>query len=237
MPDATFGERVCVFVELRPGHELTLDDLRAHLERAAPARSSGPNASWCSTRSRVPRAARSPRATCARSRGAIPPAEGVGGGWRTTRVRSRELFDAEYAGLVRLATLITGDVAAAEDAVQEAFARAIRDWLRLRSYDRPGAWVWRVTIRLAVRDRGRRRRERAERPPRPRRSSMPRHPTPSSSTAARAPPNQRAALVLFYFERLTTAEVADGARRQAEHPRSLLHRGRAASHSPSRSRR
>src|SRR6185436_14523926 len=71
----------------------------------------------------------------------------------------RELFDVEYAGLVRLATLITGDVTAAEDAVQEAFARAIARWHRLRSYDRPGAWVRRVTIRLAVRDRGRRRRE------------------------------------------------------------------------------
>ena len=32
MPDATFGERVCVFVELRPGAALDLDALRAHLE-------------------------------------------------------------------------------------------------------------------------------------------------------------------------------------------------------------
>jgi acyl-CoA synthetase len=34
MPDRTFGERVCVFVELRDGHgSLTLDELRTHLER------------------------------------------------------------------------------------------------------------------------------------------------------------------------------------------------------------
>jgi acyl-CoA synthetase len=33
MPDATFGERVCLFAELRPGHgELTLANLLAHLE-------------------------------------------------------------------------------------------------------------------------------------------------------------------------------------------------------------
>jgi acyl-CoA synthetase len=34
VPDETFGERVCVFVELRPGSRavLTLDELRAHLE-------------------------------------------------------------------------------------------------------------------------------------------------------------------------------------------------------------
>ena len=34
VPDATFGERVCAFVEMRSGREpITLDDLRAHLER------------------------------------------------------------------------------------------------------------------------------------------------------------------------------------------------------------
>jgi acyl-CoA synthetase len=34
VPDATFGERVCVFVEMRPGREpITLDDLRGHLEQ------------------------------------------------------------------------------------------------------------------------------------------------------------------------------------------------------------
>ena len=32
MPDETYGERVCVFAELRAGHdELTLDELTAHL--------------------------------------------------------------------------------------------------------------------------------------------------------------------------------------------------------------
>ena len=32
VPDATFGERVCVFVELRTGHgELTVETLNAHL--------------------------------------------------------------------------------------------------------------------------------------------------------------------------------------------------------------
>src|SRR5207253_2496342 len=34
VPDATFGERVCVFVELLPGRApITLDDMRAHLEQ------------------------------------------------------------------------------------------------------------------------------------------------------------------------------------------------------------
>jgi acyl-CoA synthetase len=33
VPDDTFGERVCVFVELRAGRSaITLDDLRTHLD-------------------------------------------------------------------------------------------------------------------------------------------------------------------------------------------------------------
>ena len=32
MPDAVFGERVCVYVVLRADTQLTLDDLRAHLD-------------------------------------------------------------------------------------------------------------------------------------------------------------------------------------------------------------
>jgi acyl-CoA synthetase len=32
MPDPVYGERVCVYVELRPGASLDLDGLRAHLD-------------------------------------------------------------------------------------------------------------------------------------------------------------------------------------------------------------
>ena len=37
----------------------------------------------------------------------------------------RDLFDAEYVAMVRLATVITGDVGVAEEITQEAFAREI----------------------------------------------------------------------------------------------------------------
>ena len=42
------------------------------------------------------------------------------------------------------------------------------------------------------------------------------------------PPNQRAALVLFYFERLTTEEVAEELGIRPSTARSQLHGGRAA---------
>jgi RNA polymerase sigma-70 factor (ECF subfamily) len=138
----------------------------------------------------------------------------------------RELFDAEYSGLVRLATLITGDRAAAEDVVQEAFSRAVARWSRLQSYDKPGAWVRRVTIRLAVRDRGRRRREL---PPVDAPAVGAEPPDPELLDALRElPPDQRAALVLFYFEGLSTDEVATELGVKPSTARSHLHRGRAA---------
>jgi RNA polymerase sigma-70 factor (ECF subfamily) len=46
--------------------------------------------------------------------------------------------------------LVTGDLQEAEDATQEAFARASVRWSRLRTYDLPEAWVRRVALRLAT---------------------------------------------------------------------------------------
>jgi RNA polymerase sigma-70 factor (ECF subfamily) len=50
------------------------------------------------------------------------------------------------AGLIRL----TGDFDAAEDALQEAYARAIADWPRCGVPDRPGAWLNTVSRRIAI---------------------------------------------------------------------------------------
>ena len=45
---------------------------------------------------------------------------------------------------------LTGDLAAAEDAVQEAMLAAAGRWQRVSSYDAPEAWVRRVAIRRAA---------------------------------------------------------------------------------------
>jgi RNA polymerase sigma-70 factor (ECF subfamily) len=62
-------------------------------------------------------------------------------------------FDAFYAAtygrLVGQLYAVTGDLAEAEDAVQEAFARAVVRWSRIRGYDLPEAWVRRVAVNLA----------------------------------------------------------------------------------------
>jgi RNA polymerase sigma-70 factor (ECF subfamily) len=50
------------------------------------------------------------------------------------------------AGLIRL----TGDFDAAEDALQEAYARALTDWQRQGVPEKPGAWLNTVSRRIAI---------------------------------------------------------------------------------------
>jgi RNA polymerase sigma-70 factor (ECF subfamily) len=68
-------------------------------------------------------------------------------------------FDAfyagEYAALLRLAYVLTGSRAVAEELVQETMLRAFRHWSRIADYERPGAWARRVLCNLAT-SRGRR---------------------------------------------------------------------------------
>ena len=59
-------------------------------------------------------------------------------------------YEASCGPLVGQLLAITGNLQDAEDAVQEAFARASLRWMRLRDFDAPEAWVRRVAINLAV---------------------------------------------------------------------------------------
>jgi RNA polymerase sigma-70 factor, ECF subfamily len=56
----------------------------------------------------------------------------------------------EYVPVVGLAYALSGSRWAAEDLAQEAFLAAHRDWDRISTYDRPGAWVRRVVANLSV---------------------------------------------------------------------------------------
>jgi RNA polymerase sigma-70 factor (ECF subfamily) len=61
-----------------------------------------------------------------------------------------DFYQASYPRLVGQLTVMTGSLEDAEDAVQEAFARASTRWARLRDYDMPEAWVRRVALNLAT---------------------------------------------------------------------------------------
>ena len=67
-----------------------------------------------------------------------------------------EFYLASYGRTLALVA-ITGTRHEAEDVAQEAYARALARWWRLRGYDLPEAWVRKVALRIAI-DSGRRRR-------------------------------------------------------------------------------
>src|SRR4029079_2394459 len=67
-----------------------------------------------------------------------------------------QLFVLEYPVIFRSAYLIVVDRDLAREITQEAFCRMLMRWNRIRRYDRPGAWVRLVAVRLARRSRDRR---------------------------------------------------------------------------------
>lgn len=65
---------------------------------------------------------------------------------RVEAVDFDDFYEREYGRIVALAFALTCDRGAAEDAAQDAFLAAHRDWDRIGRYDRPGAWVRRVVL-------------------------------------------------------------------------------------------
>jgi RNA polymerase sigma-70 factor (ECF subfamily) len=61
-----------------------------------------------------------------------------------------EFYHGSYPRIVTLVAVLLGDQHEAQDVAQEAFARALGRWPRLRKYDVPEAWVRKVAFRLAV---------------------------------------------------------------------------------------
>jgi RNA polymerase sigma-70 factor, ECF subfamily len=57
-----------------------------------------------------------------------------------------DLFDRQYAAIVRALAVAFDDAEGAADAVQEAFIEADRRWRTVGQYDDPIAWVRRVAI-------------------------------------------------------------------------------------------
>src|SRR3954470_23769045 len=57
-----------------------------------------------------------------------------------------EFFAAHYDDLARTLTVALGDRAAAEEAAQEALARALKHWRRVRQMDQPRNWLYVVAM-------------------------------------------------------------------------------------------
>ncbi|HKD97632.1 MAG TPA: SigE family RNA polymerase sigma factor [Micromonosporaceae bacterium] len=141
-----------------------------------------------------------------------------------------EFYAARFHGLAVALYAYTGDLAAAQDLVQEAFCRAYPRWSRLAAYDDPAAWVRRVAWNLAVSRWRRIRRELAAvgtwRPP------VVDGPGPDRvalvAALAKLPPKHRRAVVLFHLVDLSVADIATQEGVNEGTVRVWLHRGRAA---------
>jgi RNA polymerase sigma factor (sigma-70 family) len=122
-----------------------------------------------------------------------------------------KLYAAAFPRLVRVLTLVSGDLREAEEAVQEAFIRLIPVWSKVSQYDDPEAWVRRVAVRLL----SNRRRKLRNGLTANRRHGLATHAAAPSGDAidvqralAALPVTQRQVVVLHYLLGLDLASVA-----------------------------
>src|SRR3954470_12364532 len=137
------------------------------------------------------------------------------------------VFREEYPSVRRTVALILGDLEDADEVTQEAFTQLHLKWKRVSGYDRPGAWVRRVAIRLAVRRRHRSKRGRELEVLAAGAGLGDESIDPDVVRAIRAlPPRQRAAIVLRYYADLEIRDVAAALGCADATARVHLHRAR-----------
>ena len=135
------------------------------------------------------------------------------------------LYKERLGQFVRIARAVTGDTEQARDAVQEAFARAVRARGSLRDTGAADAWVARIVINCAVEQvRGR--------------ASLATTGTPDlvdpgreseqelRSAVARLPERQRLALFLRYYADFDYAQIASTLNIQVGTVSATLHAAR-----------
>lgn len=145
----------------------------------------------------------------------------------------RELYAASASRLVAVVYGLTGDLAEAEDAVHEAFARALNRPQELRRVESPEAWLRTIATNVA-RSRFRRRMifDRLVHSGRldQRETTTPISPDRVALIQAlqRLPHPVRECLVLHYIADLTVADIAKIQECSVEAVKTRLHRGRRA---------
>jgi RNA polymerase sigma-70 factor (ECF subfamily) len=123
-----------------------------------------------------------------------------------------DLYRRELHSMVALGTTLTGSREAGVDLAHEAMVRAYRNWESVGGLERPGAWIRRVLINLAI--------DHARRQQRERRALARIEPAPSVElrdpvsarfwAAVRAlPDRQRAAVALHYLDDLSVDGIAE----------------------------
>lgn len=138
-------------------------------------------------------------------------------------------YAATFQSLCAQLYVHTGNMAEAQDVVQEAFCRALTRWSAIRTYDDPVAWVRKVAWNLATSRWRRVRRLVALNHP-DLDGSVP-EPTPDRVALAEAladlPERHRQAIILHYLADLSISEIAAITGAAEGTVKSWLHRARA----------
>lgn len=142
-----------------------------------------------------------------------------------------------YASLVRLATLVVGDVGVAEQVTQDAFVKLHLRWGGLRNIDKAPAYL-RSTVLNGARSQLRRRKVKDRYDAR--RTVAPTVATPETAALGRdehervvaalrrLPARQREAVALRFYLDLSEADIADAMGLSTGSVKSHLHRGLAS---------
>lgn len=144
----------------------------------------------------------------------------------------REVYAVSYQRLVVQLYAVTGDLADAQETVQEAFVQALAAPRRFRQLDNPEAWLRTVAVNLA-RTRARRRRllarvlRRVSGPPVAIPGASPEH-LALMAAISKLPIGQRLAVALHYLADRPVDEVARMLGVSVGTVKSRLARGRAA---------
>lgn len=141
------------------------------------------------------------------------------------------LYEREFPIAAHAAYTIVGSATRAQDVAQEAMAVTYARWDAVRRLDRPGAWVRRVAINLAIKDRARAARQSlgVEEAEATTSGSVDRDTRAVLVDAiGRLPDQQRLAVVLHYFHDLPVVEVAESLGCAPNTAKVHLHRARRA---------
>ena len=117
-------------------------------------------------------------------------------------------YRAEHPRLVAALVVISGDLDAAQDAADEALARALMRWDHVQAMDSPGGWTHRVALNVL---RRRQRRASLERRLLHRLHPVTELPAPAGEAwlvVRDLPPRQRIAVALRYVADLPEADIA-----------------------------
>lgn len=128
--------------------------------------------------------------------------------------------------LYQALTFTLGDAALAGEAVDEAMTRALERWSKIRSYDRPAAWVYRVGLNWATswrRKLSRRPTRSIEELDQPHRDLLP--DVDLFRDLAGLRPVQRTAVVMRFYLEFTPTEIADVLGLPVGTVKSHIHRG------------